>query len=100
MWLKWNWIMKSLISTVSYASPSLMKRDDCPLRHDARYNVNEKTELGISQRNALERIAEGRRRQDDRRHAAETANSRQQREARWTNARPTNRPIGLQLFSE
>ncbi|CAF2141774.1 unnamed protein product, partial [Brassica napus] len=70
------------------------EKDDCPLRHDARYNVNEKTELGISQRNALERIAEGRRRQDDRRYARETANSRQQREARWTNARPTNRLSG------
>ncbi|KAH0855318.1 hypothetical protein HID58_013784 [Brassica napus] len=69
-------------------------QDDCPLRHDARYNVNEKTELGISQRNALERIAEGRRRQDDRRYACVTANSRQQREARWTNARPTNRLSG------
>ncbi|CAG7894413.1 unnamed protein product, partial [Brassica rapa] len=70
------------------------EKDDCPLRHDARYNVNEKTELGISQRNALERIAEGRRRQDDRRYACVTANSRQQREARWTNARPTNRLSG------
>ncbi|CAN6868665.1 unnamed protein product [Brassica oleracea] len=70
------------------------EKDDCPLRQDARYNVNEKTELGISQRNALERIAEGRRRQDDRRYARVAANSRQQWEARWTNARPITRRSG------
>ncbi|KAJ4907096.1 Zinc knuckle CX2CX4HX4C protein [Raphanus sativus] len=66
------------------------EKDDCPLKQDARYKESEQAELGISQRNTLERIAEGRKRQENRRYARFTANSHQHQGARWTNTRYDN----------
>lgn len=72
------------------------EKDDCPLKQEGGYKDIEKTELGISQRNTLERIADGRKRQEDRRSARVAATSHRQQGARWTNARSNYyRPISL-----
>ncbi|XP_048634149.1 uncharacterized protein LOC125608214 [Brassica napus] len=58
----------------------------CPL---SRSHHGERRDLGISQQNTLERIEEGRRRQDDRRFSRQQ-NLANNRVTRWTNTRNAN----------
>ncbi|KAH0866737.1 hypothetical protein HID58_073759, partial [Brassica napus] len=63
----------------------------CPL---SRGHTEDKRTLGITQQNTLERIEEGRRRQEERRYSR-FPNLPARKEARWTNSRNANREIEI-----
>lgn len=63
----------------------------CPL---SRGHTEDKRTLGITQQNTLDRIEEGRRRQEERRYSR-FPNLPARKEARWTNSRNANREIKI-----
>ncbi|KAG5399431.1 hypothetical protein IGI04_021245 [Brassica rapa subsp. trilocularis] len=63
----------------------------CPL---SRGHTEDRRTLGITQQNTLERIEEGRRRQEERRYSR-FPSLPDRKEARWTNSRNANREIEI-----
>ncbi|KAF2597007.1 hypothetical protein F2Q68_00008697 [Brassica cretica] len=63
----------------------------CPL---SRGHTEDRRTLGITQQNTLDRIEEGRRRQEERRYSR-FPNLPARKEARWTNSRNANREIEI-----